>query len=321
MLFYYPDTEHLYTKTIQQIASQYGGKTYTWEMKSKLMGMMGREAAVAIIKTLELPLEPEDYMRHSQAILAELFHSCKFLPGQMSVAHLVAKRFISVDFFFSYIWFFSPVHFCSFLHTTFRFQFSHETKTDGDGCSSKALPSSSTLCSHTLKLPFKFWRAKRKTPIPCSSCGKHKTSLKDIELCTLLAFVRDGEHLHACHGGSEQAPRWQAFHVGAQGSPNGFGLDRSSSFDRLRTAAPHHCRPVPGRGERHPRQPLSQGGPLARYNNCVIPSILICRMPSPPTGCFMWAPEEDTFHFSFFSRSVVVVVWFPIRPTNQCLFE
>lgn len=51
-------------------------------MKCKLMGLMGREAAVAIIETLELPISPEDYMTSSQQIMGRMFPSCTFLPGQ-----------------------------------------------------------------------------------------------------------------------------------------------------------------------------------------------------------------------------------------------
>ena len=47
------------------------------------MGMMGREAAVAIIETLDLPIEPQEYMTSSQKIMAQMFPSCKFLPGQL----------------------------------------------------------------------------------------------------------------------------------------------------------------------------------------------------------------------------------------------
>ena len=42
---------------------------------------MGREAAIAIIDALELPIEPEDYMSSSQQIMAEVFPSCEMLPG------------------------------------------------------------------------------------------------------------------------------------------------------------------------------------------------------------------------------------------------
>ncbi|XP_046446184.1 pseudouridine-5'-phosphatase-like isoform X3 [Daphnia pulex] len=86
------DTETLYTITIQQIADRYGGKIFTWEMKSRLMGMMGREAAVAIVETLDLPIEPEEYMSSSQKIMSQMFPSCKFLPGaERLLRHLHSK--------------------------------------------------------------------------------------------------------------------------------------------------------------------------------------------------------------------------------------
>lgn len=52
-----------------------------WEDKCHLMGMMGREAAVAIIERLNLPIKPEEYMTSSQQIMGQMFPSCKFLPG------------------------------------------------------------------------------------------------------------------------------------------------------------------------------------------------------------------------------------------------
>lgn len=45
------------------------------------MGLMGREAAVAIIQTLELPIKAEEYMSSSQQIMAQMFPSCHLLPG------------------------------------------------------------------------------------------------------------------------------------------------------------------------------------------------------------------------------------------------
>lgn len=84
----------MYTITIQQIANQYGGKIFTWEMKSKLMGMMGREAAVAIIETLDLPIKPEEYMSESQQIMSKMFPSCTFLPGQPSRNRLIFSIFV-----------------------------------------------------------------------------------------------------------------------------------------------------------------------------------------------------------------------------------
>jgi hypothetical protein len=62
------------------------------------MGMMGREAAVAIVETLDLPIEPEEYMSSSQKIMSQMFPSCKFLPGQLRVvrAHCLEYSLISL---------------------------------------------------------------------------------------------------------------------------------------------------------------------------------------------------------------------------------
>jgi pseudouridine-5'-monophosphatase len=75
----------MYTLTTNKIANQYG-KTYTWEIKTRLMGLMGREAAVAITAALELPMTPEEYMTESQEIMSQLFCDCSLLPGQKRCA-------------------------------------------------------------------------------------------------------------------------------------------------------------------------------------------------------------------------------------------
>jgi pseudouridine 5'-phosphatase len=75
----------LYTLTTNKIANQFG-KTYTWEIKTRLMGLMGREAAVAITAALELPMTPEEYMTESQEIMSQLFSDCTVLPGQKQCA-------------------------------------------------------------------------------------------------------------------------------------------------------------------------------------------------------------------------------------------
>jgi len=86
------DTETLYTMATQEVVNQYG-KTYTWEIKSKLMGLMGREAAAAIVEALGLPMQPEEYMSASQKILARMFSSnIDMLPGaERLLRHLHSK--------------------------------------------------------------------------------------------------------------------------------------------------------------------------------------------------------------------------------------
>jgi pseudouridine-5'-monophosphatase len=72
----------MYTDIIQQIANRYGDdKIYTYEIKSRLMGLMGREAAQAIVDALNLPIAPEEYMSLLQDTCQNFFPACQFLPG------------------------------------------------------------------------------------------------------------------------------------------------------------------------------------------------------------------------------------------------
>ena len=47
------------------------------------MGLMGREAAVAITSALQISMTAEEYMTSSQEIMNTLFTNCTILPGQI----------------------------------------------------------------------------------------------------------------------------------------------------------------------------------------------------------------------------------------------
>jgi len=85
------DTENMYTRATQKIVSRYG-KIYTWEIKSRLMGLMGLEAAAAIVEALDLPISPQEYASSVQVVLKDLFPHSQLLPGvERLVRHLHAK--------------------------------------------------------------------------------------------------------------------------------------------------------------------------------------------------------------------------------------
>ena len=48
---------------------------------------MGRDAAVAIVEKLELPITPDEYTVASSEVLCKLFPTCKLLPGQFWFKH------------------------------------------------------------------------------------------------------------------------------------------------------------------------------------------------------------------------------------------
>lgn len=82
------DTENLYTEVTQSIADPYG-KTYTWAIKQTVMGLQREAAAIAIVKALELPITPEEYVEVSTEKINQLMGSCKMMPGaERLVRHL-----------------------------------------------------------------------------------------------------------------------------------------------------------------------------------------------------------------------------------------
>ncbi len=48
------DTERIYTQVTQEIVSRFG-KTYTWELKSRMMGLREDAACKLLVESLELP--------------------------------------------------------------------------------------------------------------------------------------------------------------------------------------------------------------------------------------------------------------------------
>ncbi|XP_055644244.1 probable pseudouridine-5'-phosphatase isoform X3 [Toxorhynchites rutilus septentrionalis] len=82
------DTERLYTEMTQSICDPYG-KSYTWEIKQSVMGLQRDEAAVAIVKALDLPITPEEYITISTEKINQLMGNCIMMPGaERLVKHL-----------------------------------------------------------------------------------------------------------------------------------------------------------------------------------------------------------------------------------------
>ena len=86
------DTEIFYTQVTQQIVSRFG-KTFDWSIKSQMIGLPAIESARHLVKTLDLPITPEQYVEEREHLLAELFPQAEAKPGAIElVKHLHQHR-------------------------------------------------------------------------------------------------------------------------------------------------------------------------------------------------------------------------------------
>ncbi|XP_070537460.1 uncharacterized protein [Ptychodera flava] len=82
------DTENIYSTIYSGIIANYG-KTYTWALKAKLMGMKPIPAAQLVIDALDLPIEAEEFLQLAEEEQKEKFPFCNIKPGaERLVTHL-----------------------------------------------------------------------------------------------------------------------------------------------------------------------------------------------------------------------------------------
>merc|ERR1712087_213084 len=76
------DTETAYTVAQQEILDRFG-KTFTWELKAKMMGQKALDAAQILLDDLGLQgkITPEEFVAEREKRLDILFADSKLLPG------------------------------------------------------------------------------------------------------------------------------------------------------------------------------------------------------------------------------------------------
>jgi pseudouridine-5'-monophosphatase len=79
------DSEPVYTRATQQVIAPFG-KVFDWSIKGEMIGRSSLEGARHLIKALELPLSPEEYLRRRRPLLEAMFPDVTEVRG--------ARRFV-----------------------------------------------------------------------------------------------------------------------------------------------------------------------------------------------------------------------------------
>ena len=82
------DSERYLTKAANQVVQRYG-KEFTWNLKSKTLGLHFGLSGPIVIQELDLPLTLEEYIKEVLDEYGELIIDCPFMPGaKRLVKHL-----------------------------------------------------------------------------------------------------------------------------------------------------------------------------------------------------------------------------------------
>ena len=82
------NTEDIYSKVTQIILDKYG-KTFTWEIKMKMMGLPQEDAAKILCQSTGITITPEEYLESRNSLHKQYFQHCELLPGvEQLVKHL-----------------------------------------------------------------------------------------------------------------------------------------------------------------------------------------------------------------------------------------
>lgn len=85
------DTEPIYTVATQEVVGRFG-KTFDWSLKSRMIGRQALESAGILVRELDLPISPEEYLEQREAIMTGLFPAAPAKPGARELVEHLASH-------------------------------------------------------------------------------------------------------------------------------------------------------------------------------------------------------------------------------------
>ena len=85
------DTERLYTAVTQRICDRFG-KTFDWTVKGHMIGRPALDSARYLVRTLALPITPEDYLAEREAMFQTLMPTAAAMPGARALTDALRAR-------------------------------------------------------------------------------------------------------------------------------------------------------------------------------------------------------------------------------------
>lgn len=89
------DTEHIYTEVTQEIVGRFG-KTFDWSIKSQMVGRPSIESARYLVKTLELPIGPEEYLEEREHSFQTRMPDAEPKPGAVELVRALSQRGVPI---------------------------------------------------------------------------------------------------------------------------------------------------------------------------------------------------------------------------------